>query len=160
MSSNCTKLRELSQEVNYVIHIISIMELSVVFIGILFNILNITVLLKVKSLNESPYTYLTNLAISDMITLINALLNYIIRKSNLFSPNNMYMFNVFYLIPVNNIVLNCSMYLTLAVTSEYFKTLKKLTDEIKPIYLKSLKLCFILIMIDFIIIVFTIKIHM
>jgi hypothetical protein len=121
MSTNCTKLRELSQEINYVIRVISIMELSVAFIGILFNLLNIVVLLKVKSLNESPYTYLTNLAISDMITLINALLNYVIRKNNLLSPHNVYVFNVFYLIPVNNIVLNCSMYLTLAVTSKYIQ---------------------------------------
>lgn len=117
MSANCTYLLVLSQEMRNILSQITIIELIIVMSGLVLNIFNIIILLK-ANLNESPYTYLYNLAMSDLIILINALLNYIVRKTGIFDSQIIYFFNKFYLIPVNNMTCNTTIYLTLAISGQ------------------------------------------
>lgn len=120
-SANCTSLHKISSDISKAMFIITIITLIITIIGILLNVLNAIVLLFKKSkLNESPYTYLTSLAFSDIAILANHLLNYFIRITNLFTKEFMYYFTLYYLIPFTNVALNCSMYFTLAVTVERF----------------------------------------
>jgi hypothetical protein len=89
----------------------------IIVIGILFNILNLVVLLNSK-LNESPYTYLTMLALSDL----GALLMVAAEKTRqLFLQTPLVQnIHVFMIAPAINIFLSCSMYITLALTIERF----------------------------------------
>lgn len=118
METNCTSPLVLSSVIGNVLRIITCVELSITIVGLVLNTINIVVLANAK-LNESPYTYLFNLALSDLITLTNTLLNCIIQNTDIFGSKIIYLLNKFYLILFNNIALNCSIYLTLAITSKY-----------------------------------------
>lgn len=88
----------------------------IISVGILFNILNLVVLLK-TNLNESPYTYLTVLALSDL----GALSVYGLEALRQFAGYT-FIENFFIIIttPLLNIFLSISMYVTLALTIERF----------------------------------------
>lgn len=89
----------------------------IIVIGVLFNILNLVVLLNSK-LNESPYTYLTILALSDL----GALFMVAAEKAKLAFEQTVFIqkIDVYVISPAINIFLSCSMYITLALTIERF----------------------------------------
>jgi len=99
------------------IFLINKLSYIIITIGILFNILNLVVLMRTK-LNESPYTYLTFLALSDL----GALLVISLEKINQLIGYKPYMESFFINVvtPLLNTFLSCSMYVTLALTIERF----------------------------------------
>lgn len=123
-NDNCTQFFSLVRD-NYEdsISLINLINYFIISIGILFNILNLIVLLNSK-LNESPYTYLTMLALSDLGALfmmaIENLRHCMMQKDN--HEVNIYIDYIFLfvIIPLTNIFLSCSMYCTLALTIERF----------------------------------------
>ncbi|CAF0820644.1 unnamed protein product [Brachionus calyciflorus] len=92
---------------------LNIINYIIIIFGIFFNTINLIVLLKSK-LNESPYSYLTMLALSDLgaLSMVGA------EKLRQFFPNS----NIIhiYFVMMINIFLSCSMYVTLALTIERF----------------------------------------
>ncbi len=96
--------------INYLIYVL-------ISIGIVFNILNLIVLLNSK-LNESPYTYLTSLAFSDLGALFMIAIDKIRQSINQssFSDN----LHIYLSTPLTNIFVSSSMYITLALTIERF----------------------------------------
>jgi hypothetical protein len=88
----------------------------IVIIGVLLNCLNLIVLLNSK-LNESPYTYLTSLALFDF----TALFIYIVEKIRrlIMTQNSNFIFK-YLVLPAINICSSCSIYITLALTIERF----------------------------------------
>ncbi len=100
-----------------IIVIINQISFVIISIGILFNILNLVVLFRTK-LNESPYTYLTVLALSDLgaLSVISLeKLHQIIGYKHFIED-----FFIIIITPLLNIFLSCSMYVTLALTIERF----------------------------------------
>ena len=118
--ANCT-LFYTGVRTNYesIIKLINIVTYFIITVGILFNILNLVVLLKTK-LNESPYTYLTVLALSDLGALLILALEKV--RQTMIDKNSEFIENsfIFIITPLLNIFLSCSMYVTLALTIERF----------------------------------------
>lgn len=124
LNSNCIQFySNVRQDIEYSISLINFLNYFIISIGILFNILNLIVLLNSK-LNESPYTYLTVLALSDLGSLLmlafEKIRQLMIHKDN--HRLNIYIeYSFIYVItPVLNTFLSCSMYVTLALTIERF----------------------------------------
>ena len=74
MSANCSYeqfylYNEVKLTFKPIINVLTALTYFIISVGILFNILNLLVLLNSK-LNESPYTYLTILALSDLGALL------------------------------------------------------------------------------------------
>ncbi len=99
------------------IAIINQISFVIISAGILFNILNLVVLFRTK-LNESPYTYLTVLALSDL----GALSVISLEKIHQMIGYKHFIEDFFIIVitPMLNIFLSCSMYVTLALTIERF----------------------------------------
>lgn len=95
----------------------------IIIVGILFNLLNLIVLLNSK-LNESPYSYLTILAISDLGALLmvgaEKVRQLIIELAPARQADFIRSLHLFVIAPLINIFLSCSMYITLALTIERF----------------------------------------
>jgi hypothetical protein len=124
LNDNCTQFYS-KVRVDYEdsIYLINLINYFIITIGIVFNILNLIVLLNSK-LNESPYTYLTVLALSDLGALAMLAVEKI-RQSLIQSEHkdfNIYIeYSFIYVItPLMNTFLSCSMYVTLALTIERF----------------------------------------
>lgn len=113
---------QIRNELTDSISLINLISYFIISIGILFNVLNLIVLLNSK-LNESPYTYLTVLAVSDLGALLMLAIEKLRQSLVSGSPErNTYIelgFIVF-ITPLLNIFLSCSMYVTLALTIERF----------------------------------------
>lgn len=121
---NCSSLvqrayAELRNEYYDIISLIHIIHYVIIFVGILFNILNLLVLLKSK-LHESPYTYLTMLALSDLGALIMFVLERI--RQLFLTTNSEFVENIhlYVIVLLVNVFLSSSMYVTLALTIERF----------------------------------------
>lgn len=119
---NCTNVDYIFNErskFSTLIEVINFFTHVTIFIGILFNILNLIVLLKSK-LNESPYTYLTMLAFSDLGAIFMVGIEKI-RQSHMESDrNDPTGYSHLYVAAGINIFLSTSMYITLALTIERF----------------------------------------
>ncbi|KAL8607484.1 hypothetical protein ACOMHN_004455 [Nucella lapillus] len=91
---------------------------TVCVMGIVLNVLNLLVLTE-RCLKESPYTYLTAMAVLCLASLIMSFLSYIVMHS---FPHNyycyMYTFHLYY--PCVNICANSTMWLTAMLTIERF----------------------------------------
>ncbi len=119
---NCTGTdlriyKELRNSYGDLIALINLFIYITILIGILFNILNLIVLLKSK-LNESPYTYLTMLALSDL----GALSMIAFEKARQLLPQTPLVerIHLYVIIVMINVFLSSSMYVTLALTIERF----------------------------------------
>jgi hypothetical protein len=99
------------------IDLINVLIYIIISVGILFNILNLVVLLKSK-LNESPYTYLTMLSVSDL----GALSMVAFEKIRQLLPQTPLVdkIHIYGIIVMANVFLSSSMYVTLALTIERF----------------------------------------
>lgn len=99
------------------LHLLNSLNYVIIIIGILFNILNLIVLFNSK-LNESPYSYLTILAFSDL----GALSMVAIEKMRQLFEETVFIKNlhIYIITTMINIFLSCSMYVTLALTIERF----------------------------------------
>lgn len=100
-----------------ILQTLNIVFYTIIIIGILFNILNLIVLLKSK-LNESPYTYLTVLALSDLGALLMVGVEKVQQKFA--NSNSSRTFHIYFVLILINAFLSCSMYVTLALTIERF----------------------------------------
>ncbi|XP_050396074.1 probable G-protein coupled receptor B0563.6 [Patella vulgata] len=91
---------------------------TICIIGILSNILNLLILTE-RSLKESPYSYLTAMAVTDLCALFQALLFMLFSKNN---PTSYYWkfydAHIFY--PIINICTNSSVWLIVLLTVERF----------------------------------------
>lgn len=110
----------------YIIETINVISYVIIIIGICFNILNLIVLLKSK-LNESPYTYLTMLAFSDLgaismvgIEKIRQLVEEHVDANVHGALASLTSYAHLYVAAGINIFLSSSMYITLALTIERF----------------------------------------
>lgn len=108
------------------IEILNVISYVIIIIGIAFNILNLIVLLKSK-LNESPYTYLTMLAFSDLGAIsmvgIEKIRQLIEEQTDWNVSPALASFTGYahlYVAAGINIFLSSSMYITLALTIERF----------------------------------------
>lgn len=118
--NSCPKYLISSPNVDGILNILNHIHFVIIIAGIMLNILNIIVLLKAK-LNESPYTYLTALAFSDIGALLMALVNCLVSSARLINDGFVnYYLNIYFLIPFSNIFLSYSMFVTLALTIERF----------------------------------------
>jgi hypothetical protein len=99
---------------------VDIIQKMVIITGIALNILNIIVLLNSK-LNESPYTYLTALAFSDLSILILVAIFPHLRKLVKYTDDSLLpYFDLYIDIPINNFFISYSIYITLSLTIERF----------------------------------------
>jgi hypothetical protein len=115
----CEKERSISTSLRDLLEILNQIGLIVIVVGILLNILNVIVLLKTK-LSESPYTYLTSLAFSDLGALATHLTAKVINVSIKQNRHAVQYIHLYFIIPLINTFLSCSMYTTLALTCERF----------------------------------------
>nr|QVK45815.1 G protein-coupled receptor [Proales similis] len=109
--------RQASESCTLILQLLGISNLIVTIIGIILNILNLLVLFNSK-LNESPYTYLTALAFSDLAALSMYAFEFV--RSKLKQTTLLKGIQVFLVTPSINIFLSSSMYITLALTIERF----------------------------------------
>jgi hypothetical protein len=115
----CEKERSISTNLQDLLDILNSIGLMVIVIGILLNTLNLVVLLRTK-LPESPYTYLTSLAFTDLGALITHLTAKIVNISVKQDRHIVQNLHLYLIIPLINTFLSCSMYTTLALTCERF----------------------------------------
>jgi hypothetical protein len=108
---------EVRQSYQQLIDIINYCIYVIITIGIIFNILNLVVLLKSK-LNESPYTYLTMLSVSDLGALSMVAFEKI--RQRLPQTPLVDKIHIYGIIVMANVFLSSSMYVTLALTIERF----------------------------------------
>ncbi|RNA42922.1 FMRFamide receptor-like [Brachionus plicatilis] len=113
---NCSNIEmyfEAKKNYKPVIYVLNLINYIIIIIGILFNTINLIVLLKSK-LNESPYSYLTMLSLSDLgaLAMVGAE-----KFRQLF--HNSSIVHIYFVMMIN-IFLSCSMYVTLALTIERF----------------------------------------
>ena len=139
----------LSNELTQFLKFLDFFQSLVLITGIILNILNIIVLLNSK-LNESPYTYLTTLAFSDLFTLLSRyLFPYFRLLVKHIDESLLPYFNLYIDIPVNNIFISCSIYITLALTIERFIFV---TSPFKAVSIcrksKARKVCFFVVAIS------------
>ena len=121
-STGCNyRFNDQANDLNGVLKFLDILQHFVLISGSILNILNIVVLLNSK-LNDSPYTYLTTLAFSDLFTLLSRLTFPFIRKFIYYLKlkSLISIFNQYIDITFNNLFISCSMYITLALTIERF----------------------------------------
>ena len=107
---------EASKSAEDILLLLNKINYSIIIMGILFNILNLYVLLKSK-LNESPYSYLTILAISDLGSLLSVGIEKIRQQ---FEQTELVRDSHLIIITILNIFQSCSIYITLALTIERF----------------------------------------
>lgn len=129
LNINCTNVDFVLYErskVSPFIETLNLISYVIIIIGIFFNILNLIVLLKSK-LNESPYTYLTMLAFSDLgaISMVGIeKLRQLIWADMPPPVNNLVPtltdYSHLYVAAGINVFLSSSMYITLALTIERF----------------------------------------
>ena len=114
------KNSQVSIELSHFQEFLDFIQIFVIITGIILNLLNIIVLLNSK-LEESPYTYLTALALSDLFTLLTRIILPHIRKLVRFIDASLLSkFNLYVDIPINNVFISFSFYITLALTIERF----------------------------------------
>lgn len=119
-SMNCTNTDYILNErskLSPIIEMINLVSYITISIGIVFNLLNLIVLLKSK-LNESPYTYLTMLAFSDLGAISMVGVEKVRQMIGDASGDTGY--GHLYVATGINIFLSSSMYITLALTIERF----------------------------------------
>ena len=122
-ASNCSladmhAYRAASQAVQQALYVLNTLNYVVIAIGILFNIINLLVLFGSNKLNESPYTYLSVLAVSDLCSLLTFVaekLRQLLPQTDTVRQMHLYAITV-----AINIFQSCSMYTTLALTIERF----------------------------------------
>ena len=119
---NCTMetnsiWKEVRSSYRQLIDVINLINYIIISVGILFNILNLIVLFKSK-LNESPYTYLTMLSISDLGAL--SMVAFEKLRQQLPETSLKEAVHIYVIILMANVFLSSSMYVTLALTIERF----------------------------------------
>jgi hypothetical protein len=89
--------------------------------GVCGNLLNLIILFK-GNLNESPYTYLKTMAVTDMFALILSFIHMIISSKS--SSYSWQFFNVYFFFPLVNFFMAASVWLTVGVTIDRFVYVK------------------------------------
>jgi hypothetical protein len=107
---------EASKSAESILLLLNKINYSIIVMGIIFNIINLYVLLKSK-LNESPYSYLTILAMSDLGSLLSVGIEKIRQQ---FEQTEAVRDSHLIIITILNIFQSCSIYITLALTIERF----------------------------------------